>query len=224
MQTPAEKYLVEQLIRFIKREKGDSIVPLHILNIGAGRSLSIENQLTNAGCKYTCDRVDIADCTVVHPSVDKCWRCSVESMSPVMSNKYSAAFANYVLEHILNVNKASREIYRVLKTCGILIASIPNPAAPEFLLSKLTPLWFHKMIKGKEVWETYYAYNSIKELIKIFELAGFHTIEIRYYTFLEFYLAKLPLLGMFGKMYAKIISSLKIKSLMGNVCAIFEKT
>lgn len=223
-QTPAEKCLVDQLIRVIKRRRRYSIIHHpRILNIGAGRSLSIEKQLTNAGCNYICDRIDVDDCEVIHPCVGKCWRCSVGSMSPVSSNKYIAAFANYALEHVQDLNKASHEIYRVLKPLGIFVASIPNPTAPEFLLAKWTPLWFHKMIRGGEAWKTYYSYNNIRELSEIFELAGFRTIKISYYSCIEAYLGRFPILRQFARLYDKIIPFLGIKRVMGNVCVIFEK-
>jgi len=223
MQTPAEKYLVQRLAEFLKKESQDISAPPRILNIGASKSLSIENQLTDAGCNYICDRVDVVDCNVVHPTIGKCWICSAEAMSPVGHDHYSAAFANYVLEHIPNLNLAAREIYRVLKPRGIFVASVSNPTAPEFVLAKWTPTWFHKIIRRSETWETRYAYKNIKELMGIFELAGLRVVEIKYYSFIEFYLAKFPLLNMLGRFYDKIISALKIKRFMGNVCIVFEK-
>lgn len=223
MPTPTEKCLVDQLIGLLQEVRSSNNTPPRILNIGAGRSLSIENQLTDAGCDYICDRVDIDDCEVVHPCVEKCWRCSVESMSPVSSNRYIAAFANYVLEHVPNLNKASLEIYRVLKPSGIFAASIPNPSAPEYFLAKYTPLWFHKMIRRRETWKTYYAYKNIRDLINIFESAGFRTIMTEYYSIIQAYLGRFPFLNLLAKSYDKIVSVSRIKRLMGNVCVIFEK-
>ncbi|MEW6618022.1 MAG: methyltransferase domain-containing protein [bacterium] len=221
METPAQHCLIKQLIRVLQKEKEDTP---RILNIGAGKNLFIENHLIHAGCNYICDRVDINDCALVHPCVDKCWQCSIESMFPVESNKYLAVFASYVLEHIIDLNKTSREIYRVLKPSGIFVASIPNPTAPEFILSKLTPLWFHKMVRGEESWKTYYTYSSIRKLVKIFESAGLRLINIKYYSFVELYLHRFVLLDILGRFYDKIISTMNIKKLMGNVCVTFEKS
>lgn len=223
MQTPAEKYLVKSLAEFLKKDELKTAVAPRILNIGADKSLSIENQLTAAGSNYICDRVDISDCEVDYFAVDKCWKCSVEEMSPVSSEYYSAAFANYVLEHVLNLSKAAKEIYRILKPGGVFIASISNPTAPEFVLARWTPLWFHKKIRSGESWETHYVYKNIEELINIFKEAGFRAIETRRYSFIEFYLARFPLLNMLGRFYDKVISILKVKRFMGNACIIFEK-
>ncbi len=81
-------------------------------------------------------------------------------MHPVKSNKYDAAFSNYVLEHVQNLNKAASEVYRVLKPGGIYVTSVPNPAAPEFLLSKLTPMWFHELIRREKAWHTHYSFRK----------------------------------------------------------------
>ncbi|MFA5128339.1 MAG: methyltransferase domain-containing protein [Patescibacteria group bacterium] len=223
MQTPAEKYLVKRLAEFLKKDELKRVVAPRILNIGADKSLSIENQLTASGSNYICDRIDISDCGVDYFAVDKCWKCSVEEMSPVSSEYYFAAFANYVLEHVLVLDKAAREIYRVLKPGGVFITSTSNPTAPEFVLARWTPLWFHKKIRSGESWETHYAYKNIEELINIFEDAGLRMIEIRRYPFVEGYLARFFLLNILGKFYDKIISILKVKRFMGNACIVFEK-
>ena len=174
MQAPAHKFLITQLIEVLNNKRLERAVSPRILNIGAGRSLGIEKRLTSAGCNYICDRLDIDIHKVEHPFVDKFWNCSVESMTSVNSNRYFAVFANYVLEHVFDLHKASREIYRVLKPSGRFIASIPNPTAPEFQLAKHTPLWFHKMIRRGEAWETFYSYKNIRELNNIFILSNFN--------------------------------------------------
>ncbi len=221
MQTPAEKHLVKLLMNIQKKNKISE--PSYVLNIGAGKSLSIENQLQENGCNYRYDRIDIDDCKVEHQYVNECWSCSAESMLHVRSSKYHAAFANYVIEHIPDLNKASREIYRILKPSGLFVASLSNPTSPEMILAKITPLWFHKKIRGAEAWETYYAYKNISDLKDIFESNGFRIYELAYYSFIEGYLHKFFLVGAVAKIYDKIISMLNIKRMMGNVCIAFEK-
>lgn len=85
-------------------------------------------------------------------------------MHPIKSREYNAAFSNYLLEHVRDLNKAASEIYRILKNGGIYVASVPNLTAPEFILAKLTPLWFHKIVRRGEAWETHYAFKNIKAL------------------------------------------------------------
>jgi SAM-dependent methyltransferase len=223
VQTPAEKYLVEVLVRALGCKGREGGTPRRILNIGAGRSVSIEDQLSDAGCEYVCDRADVEDCSVDHPYVNKCFRCSAEDMSQVSSNEYPVAFANYVLEHVPDLERASREIYRILEPSGIFVATIPNPSAPQIRLAKITPLWFHRMIRGGEAWETYYGYNSVEELTGVFETAGFRKVEARYYAFAEDYLIKVPILGLLGRVCDGIVNALRVYGLMGHICVVFEK-
>ncbi len=221
MQSPAEKHLVGQLSTFLKEQKGDS--PALILNVGAGRSLSIEKQLSQLGCQYISDRVDIEDCGVVSPVVGTCWVCSVEDMRPIGSGRYQAAFANFVLEHVQDLQKASREISRVLGPSGIFTASVPNTVAPEFVVARLTPLWFHKVARRTDAWETSYSYRGIPELIEVFEGSGFITQEVRYWPGLEGYLRQYPAIGILGQIYDRIVSASKIRNLMGQVCIVLKK-
>jgi SAM-dependent methyltransferase len=222
MQTYGEKYLVNELAKFTNGNAGKS-EPIRILNVGAGRNVSIENQLMSAGCKYICDRLDPDNCTVSHPFVGKCWICPVENMPMIRDNEYSAVFANYVIEHIADLKKAATQIFRILKPSGIFVATLPNISAPEFKLSKVTPLWFHKFIRGRESWETTYLYGSIYELISIFESAGLKTLNIKYFPCVETYLDRFPILGKFGRFYDKLILAAGIKKAMGDVCIVFSK-
>ncbi|OOP56894.1 MAG: hypothetical protein AYP45_06480 [Candidatus Brocadia carolinensis] len=194
-----------------------------ILNIGAGKTTWIENYLKDTKCNFICDRVDADDCTVNHQFVEKCYRCSAETMSPLDANKYQIAFANWVLEHVSDLYKVSSEIFRVLRPSGIFITTIPNPTSFEILLSKWTPFWFHKIVRGNNAWETHYAYSSVRELIEIFESAGFKVVEIKHFPFIEGYLSLFPFLGILGKLYDKIISYMNIKRLMSNICLTFAK-
>ena len=132
MVTPAEQHLIKTLKTHLSgydKKYGDTP---RILNIGAGRSIVVENQVANSGFPFVCDRVDIENCQINSHLVGNCYQCSIEFMHHIKSNEYNAAFSNYVLEHVLDLHKAASEIYRVLKPGGIYVTSVPNPTAPEF--------------------------------------------------------------------------------------------
>ena len=95
MKTPAEKHLIQLLIDTQKKVKTSQ--HHYVLNIGAGKSLSIEKQLEEEGCNYIYDRIDIDDCNVEYKFLSECWICSAEEMLQVRSNKYHSAFANSVM-------------------------------------------------------------------------------------------------------------------------------
>ena len=223
MQTPAEKHLVNQICHFICNNKNDA-TPCPILNIGAGRSLSIEKQLSCNGVEYICDRIDIEDCKVAYTTIRQSWLCSVEDMKPVASNEYPLVFANYVLEHVRDIHKAANEINRVLHPSGIFVTTISNPSAPEFIAARKTPVWFHKKIRQGDAWETIYAYKSVSELLNVFESKGFVTMDVRYWPFTQGHLYQYPVLGTLARWYDFMVSELHITRLMGDVCITFKKS
>jgi predicted SAM-dependent methyltransferase len=223
VQTPAEKRLIERLTRIIGDVHAKSGIRPRILNIGAGKRLVIEDALSRSGCVFTCDRVDREDCRVDHPMVGTCWQCSMEAMTPVDSQRYAAAFANYVLEHIDDHRSAASEVFRVISGEGAFLAAVPNPTAPEFALARRTPLWFHRKVRGAESWETLYRYRSIEGLANTFESAGFETREISYYAFTQNYLARYAAARAVTGLYDRLISKLRSERLMGNVYIEFVK-
>ena len=98
LSTAAEARLVEHLVGILKNRGAENEPPPRILNVGAGHNPSIEQQLAAAGCRFVCDRADVEPCQIDHPFVDRCFHCAVEDMSPVPSEVYGAAFANFVDE------------------------------------------------------------------------------------------------------------------------------
>lgn len=220
MQTPAEKYMVQHLADFLNSAANRE---LRILNIGAGQSLSIERQLEQAGCRYISDRVDIDDCEVDYPRKGEFWQAPVENMDALPANRYKAAFANYLLEHVGDIARACSEIYRVVEPGGMFFTTIPNPSAPEFLVSRLTPTVFHRLVRRGQAWETKYSFRNATDLERHFSRAGFAVEEIKYWSFVEGYLCKFALLGHAGRVYDKAVSLSGIQSMMGNVCLIARK-
>jgi SAM-dependent methyltransferase len=222
MPTPAEKYMVEKLVSFLETQESDSRAH-RILNAGAGQSVSVERRLMQVGCRYVCDRMDITDCNVVFPTVGECWKCSIDDMRPLSSGRYIAVFANYVLEHVENLGRASREIYRILTPGGQFFATIPNTSAPEFVLARHLPLWFHRLIRRGHAWETKYTYDNISELLDYFLENGFEVEEERRWPIVEGYLGRYPIVSRFGNLYDKLVSTCKCKSCMGDVCLVLRR-
>lgn len=223
MQTPGEKYLINFLIKKIK-ELGEKP---NIINIGANTSLVIEKELEAAGCNFSEDRVDILDSKVEYNKLNNSYVCSVEDMKTIGANIYDIAFANFVLEHVLDLESSAREINRILKEKASFVASIPNPQAPEFIISRFTPHWFHQWVRGEgeghEAHETKYSYKSIREFINIFEKNGFKLVKESFTPFTYGYLYRFTLLNIFSKIYDYLVLKLGVKRFMGNVCLVFEK-
>ncbi len=225
MQTPAEQCLIQKAIESLPRSGGKKLST--VLNIGAGRSTVIEQAIAKEVPNFICDRVDVELHRVRHPNIRNEYVASVESMPDVPSDAYDVAFANYVLEHVPKIDDAAREIHRTLKGGGRFIASIPNPGAPEFWISRITPKSFHQIIKGKgkgkEAFETFYAYKNIRGLNRIFERAGFDIVNVKRFSFVRGYLYRFPILNTLSRMYDGILNALRIKPMMGHACVVYEK-
>lgn len=212
--TPGERQLVTEVVAAL--DDG-----ARLLNIGAGSSVTIEDQLHAARNGFTVDRVDVDDPTVAHPVVRDCRIGSIEAL-PLADGVYDAAFANYVMEHVHDLDAAARETRRVLRRGGMLIVSVPNPSAPEFVLSRLTPLWLHRAIRGREAWPTVYAFRTPDDLAARFEQHGFETLSVYRFPFVTGYLHRYPLLRQIGTAYDGVVARLHLRSLMGNACIVWR--
>lgn len=224
MQTPAEKHLIEKCAELAKAN--DSVLP-RILNVGANKSLVIEEGIKKAGVDFIEDRLDVIDCKVEAPYIENCYQSSAEEMKEIGTNIYDLVFANYVFEHVPNVGLAAKEVSRVLKSGAYFVTSISNPQAPEFRLAHHTPLWFHQLIKGKgagaEAFVTHYNYQTVAEFIKFFKEAGLTLTEEKYFPFSYDYLHRFPIISWFSRIYDKLVSAIGNKKLMGQVCLVFQK-
>ena len=222
MQTPGEKKLIEKVAEEIQNCKEKCI----ILNIGAAKSLVIEKELENLGCDFIEDRTDVRDPSVEYNKTRNSYIASIENMSMLSENTYDIAFANYVLEHVDDIKSSAKEVKRILKDKGIFVASVPNPEAPEFILAKYTPTWFHQFIKGEgeghEAHDTVYSFDSLGELIKIFKKEGLGVVNIYQKSFTYGYLYRFPILKYLSKKYDRFIEKKKYYKIMGNVCFVFK--
>ena len=223
MQTRGEIALVDELQRELSSCAARDGMPL-VLNLGASTSVSIENQLRNAGFEPTCDRVDIEDPSVEHPMTGRWWRTSAHQMHDVPTSCYSAVFANYVFEHVAHLDEAVDEVHRVLKPNGVVVLSVPNPSAPEFRLAAITPMWFHSLIRGKRAWPLEYAFSNPQQLIQIFERHGFSTISVHCFAHTNTYLHRFSGIGAVSKRYDEMIDRRRWIRLMGDTCIAFRKT
>jgi SAM-dependent methyltransferase len=224
VQTPAEKKLVGHLEKALSRPPVADAPPARVLALGAGRSLSIEDQLTERGLSFVSDRVDVEDCRIQDPRVGRCWIASIEDMPDVPDAAYDLAFANYVFEHVVSPEAAAREVFRVLRPGGLFVATIPNPRAPEFRVAALTPTWFHRWVRGENAWDTEYSYGDVDRFVALFRTAGLENLNVDRFSFIEGYLGRFPVVGQLARLYDRGAERISRDTLRGNVCAVFRKT
>ncbi len=222
MQTEAEKYLIYILKTWLKTTKHK----LKLINLGAAQSTVIENELETEKIDFICDRSDIQDCHVQKSKAENNYTCSLEDMSLIPGATYDGAFANFVLEHITNPEKAAQEMARILKPGGKLALSLSNPQAPEFILAKFTPTSFHQFFREDDHDDAYpvkYAYKNIKNLIKILEKSGFKLEEDKRFAFTYGYLYHFPILNYISKIYDYLLTLIKLNGIMSHSVLILTK-
>jgi SAM-dependent methyltransferase len=222
MQTKAEKYLIKAIKEELKKPKKD----WHLINLGAAKSVVIEEELNKEGISFIADRCDVNDCKRSESFVGQSFICSLEKITEIVDNNYDLAWANFVFEHLENPKLASQEIYRILKKEGILVISLSNPQAPEFILAKLTPTWFHQLFRKADHDEAYpvkYAYKNLNNLIKIIEETGFKLKTEKYIAFTYGYLYRWPIIRHLSCFYDYILESLNLKKIKSHAVLIFKK-
>jgi SAM-dependent methyltransferase len=208
---------------------------LQVLEAGSGRGPGLERILAHLAPELTgsivVDRMDIIDPTLAHPMIRDCWQCSVEAMPMVPSDKYDFVVAQWLLEHVRDVHGAAREFARVLRPGGRLCAAVPNPTAPEFAFSRLTPYRLHRFLVGgtSTPTRTYYAFRHVDELISILRRAGLETLVDdrvpcvgRYLDDRGSLLGRLHL-GRLGMGYDRLLMRYGLRSLMGDVFLVAER-
>jgi SAM-dependent methyltransferase len=199
--------------------------PTRILNLGAGRSPWVEYQIGRRRGDFLSDRVDVEDPTVAQEHVSythlgRCWTASIDAMPQVPSNAYGVACANYVLEHVHDLDAVIREIRRVLRPGGVFVMAVPNPSALPGRLAAITPLWFHRLVLGRRSWHTVYAYRTLDELATVFERHGFEWRAVYRISNLAAYLSRLPVVRDIGRLYDWLVIRLKLTILMGDGCLV----
>jgi len=87
---------------------------------------------------------------------------------PLKSNSVDLVFSNSVLEHIKNIEAVLKEVKRVLKPAGYLIATMPGDTGGEYLgWGKLYACWFNKKYRhfhlyNREKWQSLLAKHGLK--------------------------------------------------------------
>jgi SAM-dependent methyltransferase len=225
---PAQKCMVDRLVddlaALLVSRSGRNGPPC-ILNIGAVENENIEWELLDRRINYVCDRIDVQGGDSFLPTVRTRWTCSVEAMSPAPSGEYDAVVANWIFEHVADLAGSAAEIARVLGERGLLFATVPNPRAIEFLIARITPLWFHGLIRGERtLFPKYYAYRSIEDLVDLFQGHCLRLIKIDRGPCWEVYLWKYPVLRLLARAMDWLLQRLPGHSLLGHVYLVFEKS
>lgn len=104
---------------------------------------------------------------------------------PVGDNAFDLIVCEMVFEHITHPERVVSEFYRSLKAGGQVVFITPNLMAYPFLISKITPFWFHRIygfLRGRQaedIFPTHYRLNTITAIRRHFGRAGFELVQLR---------------------------------------------
>lgn len=112
-------------------------------------------------------------------------KCRVEDYAG--SEKFDVATLRMVAEHIDNVQATVGVLSRIVRPGGLVVIYTINKWSPVSAVSWLTPFFLHHWIK-RLVWGTNredtfpvtYRMNTRKDLLRIFQGAGFQELDFRY--------------------------------------------
>lgn len=131
-----EELMMNLLLEYKKKLKSDN-VPLKILDIGCG-SGRIGKKLQNAGYQVTgLDFADEAVKKAIANGIDA-KRANLDEGIPESDNAYDVIWAGDIIEHVFDPIGLLRECFRVLKTGGVILITIPSDVG---LISRIKMLF-----------------------------------------------------------------------------------
>jgi SAM-dependent methyltransferase len=202
--------------------------PSHVVvDLGAGAGLN------NAYCLRTrvmrMVGVDIDPRVKSNPLIDEGIVSDICDI-PCESNSFDVAFSIYVLEHLADPEKFTREVHRILRPGGVYWTLTPNRWHYVPLVSALTPTSFHKWLNRRrgrqedDTFPTYYRMNSRPALRKYFTAAGFDPLQLFTIEVQPNYLVFSVPTFLLGTLYERVVNATDwLSAFRVNIIGAFRK-
>lgn len=103
---------------------------------------------------------------------------------PFADRSFDLVVANNVLEHLMKPEDVFREVYRVLRPGGVLLAKTPNRIHYVPVIARVTPHRFHQWInerrgrKEEDTFPTLYRANTVRTLRTLGAAGGFREVRV----------------------------------------------
>ena len=195
--------LRDRILRYLRPEHT-------VLDLGAGSGLVKQMNFLRK-CKEV-HGVDPEESVLENPHLDLAKVGTAERI-PANDCVYDLIFADNILEHLTDPERAFQEIYRTLKPGGIFLAKTPSRFHYVPLMAQATPIRLHRALnklRGRneeDTFPTLYRANSKRRLMKLAREAAFETVSVEQIEGRPEYMRISPLLYCFGLLYERVVNS-----------------
>lgn len=150
--------------------------PKDVLDLGAGAG--IVAQMNFKGIARRICGVDPDPRVVDNPYLDD-GRVGFGEALPYGDGEFDVVFADNVFEHLPAPEKVLKEVFRVLRSGGVLLAKTPNKYHYMPTIARVTPHWFHQWVnrlRGRDAEDTFptrYLVNTPADVCRFAAKTGF---------------------------------------------------
>ena len=198
-----DQMLRERILRSITK---DDV----LLDLGAGAGIVKQMNFKDLAAKVC--GIDLDTRVKDNPYLDEAHVSDAREI-PYADSTFDVVFADNVMEHLDAPSDVLSEIYRVLKPGGILLFKTPNKFHYMPIISRLTPLgfhrWFNRLRRRKEIdtFPTRYLLNSEVETNVLGANAGFEIKRVELIEGRPEYLRFSVLTYLIGICYERLVNS-----------------
>lgn len=226
---PTLTYAMNEIIAYLKNFQKS--VP-KLIDIGCGTKSDIAQYLKEKNQAVILHGVDIDEQASANQDLERVFICSAEEMDKYVSETYNIVFSQYLLEHVRDSEKTLKAMSRLVAKQGILAIILPNPNAPESIVTKWTPYWFHVFFKRviqnyenveENTFPTCYSFNTLNNVENQLKIYGFNEVKTAYIPETYYRFRRRQILGKMSITYTKILSLLRLDRFQSSAVIIARK-
>lgn len=228
MVRPALACVAEKLVEYVGHRTD---VTSTILEVGCGVKSFAAEVLRQNACRFELHGLDINSYARDNSDVSQVIIADVNEM-PFRNDVYDVLTSNYMLEHLPDYRKALIEMARIIRKEGMLLLVFPNPMAPEALVARMTPLWFHVLFRRlvqrrphaeEHTFATCFSFKSVQSVVDCLKSADFTGVVVHHFAETHYRFRHWPVMRRMVSLYAALISRLRWDSIKSSVVIIARK-